>query len=60
MVDNVSLLSAFYQWARRRSLLLLILNCLSPGLLTHSYSIWSIVWSLEPQAQVGVSVILNR
>jgi len=35
MVDNVSLLGAFYLWARRRSVLLLILNCLSPGLLTH-------------------------
>jgi len=26
----------------------------------HSYSIWSIDWSLEPQAQVGVTIILNR
>jgi len=34
MID-VSLLGAFYLWARGRSLLLLILKCLSPGLVTH-------------------------
>jgi hypothetical protein len=26
----------------------------------HSYNKWSIVWSVVPQGQIGVSIILNR
>ena len=35
MTDIVSFLIAFCLWAKRWSLLLLILNCLSTGLVTH-------------------------
>jgi hypothetical protein len=52
MVDNVSLLSAFYLWARRRSLLLLILNCLSRSLFRHKMTF---VWEVEGVHGGGLS-----
>jgi len=44
MIDIVSLLSAFYLWAKRQSLLLLILNCLSTGFLRHIHITYGLLF----------------
>jgi hypothetical protein len=60
MVGNVSLLSAFLPMCQTSVITIVDIRLsLSLFINSHSYNIWSIVWSLQPQAHFGVLIILK-